>query len=143
MMKLIVKYVIGGETGTREVAVLAWLLWLALTAYLLWVEFTFAGTPGEQEKEVMISMAVWAMMTPFAWGWMAIAFGLNKVIQQTNLNPSLTRVAYRQDPPPPEVINAVHQSSQPDYDDEWDGGHRMPPPVRLRRNPQDSPEFSA
>jgi hypothetical protein len=74
MLQHLVKWLIGGQSGSREFATLAWFLWLALTVYLL-----------SQGNEVTISSmtyTVWITVTPLAWGWMGVAFFGKKVLDK-------------------------------------------------------------
>lgn len=68
MFNWILRYVIGGVTGKREIALLILGLWIWFTIYLLWRE--------AMALEYELGLTVWKIYTPFCFATLAGAFGL-------------------------------------------------------------------
>ncbi len=76
MIRLFLRYVIGGQTGKRESAWFAFLLWAGWSAWMVYTEFT--GGP-----ELALSESMWMVVTPFVFTWLGTAHGFEWVSRQT------------------------------------------------------------
>lgn len=76
MLRLFLRYVIGGNTGKRESAWFAFLLWVGWTGWMIWTEFS--GGPAMSMAESM-----WMVVTPFVFTWLGTAHGFEWVSRQT------------------------------------------------------------
>ena len=85
MIHFFLKYVVGGETGKRESAWFAFLLWLAATAWIGWAEFN-------TEKDLEGIRAMWMLVTPLVWAWLGASHGFDWVSKQTQWG--ATRISY-------------------------------------------------
>lgn len=77
MFRMIRTYLIGGESGKREVALFLLFLWLGAAVYFSWQETN--GLVLEETKALLMWTAV-----PI-WGWLGLAFGFEWVSKQTTL----------------------------------------------------------
>jgi hypothetical protein len=67
MFNWFLRYVVGGITGKRESALMAWVLWLMWTAIIMWLEADGITLP--------ITNGMWNITTPMVWSWLGAAFG--------------------------------------------------------------------
>ena len=76
MMRWFLARIIGGETGKRESAWFAFLLWVGATAWIGWAEFS-------TERRLESTMSMWMLVTPLVWAWLGTAHGFDWVSKQT------------------------------------------------------------
>lgn len=104
MMNFFLRRVIGGETGKRESAWFTFLLWLAATVWIGYVEFT-------GQAELISVLEMWKIATPFVFLWMAAAHGFQWVSSQTNWGGPATGprtfTVSRNDPMQPDLFDPL------------------------------------
>lgn len=67
MFNYVLKYVIGGRSGKRESALMAWLFWVGWT---IWLTVAESG-----DQTVTQAVGMWNVATPLVWSWLGAAFG--------------------------------------------------------------------
>lgn len=80
MLRLFLRHVIGGETGKRESAWFAFLLWIGWSVWMIRVEATTG-------RELPMALSMWMVATPFVFAWLGTAHGFEWVSRQTRWAP--------------------------------------------------------
>lgn len=76
MMQLFLRWIIGGQTGKRESAWFAFLIWVGWSGWMVYVEFA-------QDRSLDMAQSMWMVVTPFVFTWLGTSHGFEWVSRQT------------------------------------------------------------